>query len=158
MIILVTIIYELHWQWSSIYLIILASFPLHWLVFSDLSFTLVVLHTRSDSSPSAKIRCPNSATTSVEISTFLFLRRLSITLRTSWRNPSYILGDWSFTADWKIGSSRPTSYYHIPSSIYRITMSAPSASAGSIMMNLIDMEEVCIGNHNIMLPVKFKGR
>jgi hypothetical protein len=28
----------------------------------------------------------------------------------------------------------------------------------SVVMNLVDMEEVRVDNHKIMLPVKFKGR
>ena len=37
-------------------------------------------------------------------------------------------------------------------------MSAPMASSESVVMNLVQMEEVRVENHKIMLPVKLKGR
>jgi hypothetical protein len=37
-------------------------------------------------------------------------------------------------------------------------MATPTASTESIVINLVDMEEVRVDNHKIMLPVKIKGR
>ena len=68
------------------------------------------LHTRPDSSPSAKSRCEKIATTSTEILILHSDDVHQLQQGTSWRNLSYILGDLLFTTDhWKIHLSRPTS-------------------------------------------------
>ena len=36
-------------------------------------------------------------------------------------------------------------------------MAAPTASTESIVMNLVEMEEVRVDMHKIMLPIKLKG-